>query len=324
MTTQNEQEITAKIKDTMINTGFKSKEAKHFMPNEIFEDLQANISKSPHVAFAYSYYYLTSWLYRNAKYGEKLPININTKTIKQLLGYTPTNKTLNYIIKKEGTLDTMGYTKNDWDYPVHWSIEDKQVRFTTISDVDDQQWNIIHGSRRTDYEAKYPVKHFYRDPEDMEIDELTGVFNDVSDTHMVPFEAFMQCMSIDELGTTGFYLFSYLKKQNQHFVDGYDASLDRLSRETGIPRMSINRYITSLKEYNLIKVVHNQEFFSLGIKAKDRLASTYITSKPTEFTRKVVEYEKLKVKKKAEYLAELESNRTLPEEVKISLEELPF
>lgn len=292
---QSERELALKMKEYINNLNYLNAQSKHYMPNEVFKDLQANIETNPHVAFAYSYYYLISWLYKTVKYAEDLPIEINTKTIKKLLGYNQNYKPINYIIKKNGVLEQINYIKNEWDYPVQFYKEDEQLQFTTISDVDDYEYETIHKNRRTDYEIKYPIKHFYRNTED---NKKTGIFYDTANTHVVPFEAFMHCMSSKNLGTTGFYLYAYLKYKNQLYRGGYDASRTKLAEETGISRRALTNYLNALRAYNMIEVIHNQDYFSLNI--KDTKASTIKVNDPEKFTRYEIGYKKLPIKKKSE------------------------
>jgi len=56
---------------------YSERQSNHIMPNEIFKDLQSetSINNAGHIAFCYSYYYLTSWLYRQAKYMVRMRIH---------------------------------------------------------------------------------------------------------------------------------------------------------------------------------------------------------------------------------------------------------
>lgn len=72
------------IKSTLKITG---KESKVFLPNEIFDDLQGYITNGTHLAYAYSYYYLTHFLYRNCKY-------LNTEVFLDEIGYTESTKNI--------------------------------------------------------------------------------------------------------------------------------------------------------------------------------------------------------------------------------------
>lgn len=315
--------------ETLID--FNEQEGNHYMPNEIFDDLLGNIGKSPHRAFAYSYYYLTSWLYRYAKYGTQ---DINVKVIKQLLGYSPNNETMNYIIKRNGLMDLMKYTETTKNYPIGWElIEDKADKAPVFSLIEDAEYYIKHDiqeGRGTNYWVKYPVKHMYREEEDYNAGHQTGVFFNISDTHHIRFETFIHCMSIKELGATGFYLYAYLKNKNQLFDGGYDVSMIKLSLDMDIPHRSLARYLDALKKYKLIDVIHNQEYFSKGIDDNDRKANTYITNEAFEFTYQPVPYKKMEVKSIPEHIeilnmkkAEREKKK-LETRVEISLDDLPY
>ncbi|MFB4471805.1 hypothetical protein ACDI16_02405 [Oceanobacillus caeni] len=341
-------------------TEWDERETRHFMPNEIFEDLQAEeedengekkpiLNTSQHVAFAYSYYYLTSWLYRYTKYGTKHidtkkieqngnktidyiiknkgVYNIDVSMIKELLGYTRTNKTINYIIKNKGKLDSMGYTETTNNYPILWHLDEfigehKELVFTLVDELDIEMKDLIRESQGTNYKIKCPIKHFYRYEEDIDDGYLSGIFYDVSDTHEVGFDVFAHCMSIKELGTNGFYLYGYLKMKNQHFKDGYDVSLKGLSKATGIPYKSMTRYLDALREYNLVKGIHNQEYFSQGINGEDRKANTYITNNSDQFKFKPQPYQKMEVKTFDEHLEVKAKKKS--EKVDITLSELPY
>lgn len=292
-------------------------ETKHFMPNEVFEDLQNNIEKSPHVAFAYSYYYLTSWLYRNAKYGH---IDIDVGTIKEILGYSKTNKTMNYIIKKNGVLDEMGYTTTTTDYPVSWEVDDyNSPIFKLKSELEDDEINKTIRMRSSRFTVKYPIKHMHIDDYDYNTKAHTGIFYEVSNTHRIDFEVFSECMTNKDLGTTGFYLYSYLKNKNQMFPDGYDVSLEALSKETGISNGSLATYLDGLKKYNLVSVKHNMEYFAYGMLEEDRKANTYRTNDYVSFSNKPIDYIKMKMVSNERYLIDKERIKR-----NINQDDIPF
>lgn len=301
-------------------TGWQLQESKHFMPNEIFEDLQSDLFKSSaHRAFAYSYYYLISWLYRYAKYGEN---SITNETIKQMLGYSKNNKTINYIIKNNGVLDLLQYTETVKNYPISWTFDEyEEPTFTLVDELDEEMKELIAKGRSRKYSVKYPIKHFYRE-EDEEDDYGAGIFFDVRNTHMIDFKTFIFCMSNQEIGTGGFYLYGYLKMKNQLFEDGYDVTLRKLSEDTGIPYMSMNRYLDELRKHNLIVGIHNQEYFSQGLSDYERKANTYVTNNPSDFTFESIPYKKMEVKKVSEHLVIKRKNK--PVKVEIELSELPY
>lgn len=303
---------------------FEEQESKLFLPNEIFGDLKANMKKSIHIPVAYSYYYLVSWLYRHAKYGNIL---IDNKIIKEVLGYHRDQKDLDYIMKKNGLLDEIGYTETVKDFPVVWELDEVEgLKFTFLSEMDDYFQEDIKSRLSRKYSIKYPIKAFERVVDEEGNIEQEGTFFDISNTHCIPFEIFMFCMDNDNIGCTGFYLYSYIKHMNDIYSGGWDVSIDNLSSETGISKKTLTRYLDQLNLYQMVTTKHNQEYFCLALDPKDRKANTYTTNEYDSFTDRPQSYEKLKVvttgdyyKKREEDLEFLFSNR-----IDIPLEDLPF
>lgn len=105
---------------------YHEKESKIFMPNEIFDDLKGAIPDSPHIAFAYSYTYLAAWLYRYSKHISPTEGFIDNVKMKQILGYNENYKKLDYLIKKNGLLDQLGYTETVKDFPTSWTYDEME------------------------------------------------------------------------------------------------------------------------------------------------------------------------------------------------------
>lgn len=281
---------------------FDDKESKLFMPNEIFEDLKRNIKNTPHISFSYTYLYFTAWLYRYAKYftlGESI---IDNTKIKEILGYDPSNRTLNYLIKKNGLLDKMEYTESTREIPISWEHNEEGLSFLLTSEVDAALLNYFP-KIPTRFFLKKPLKGFYRIKidENGEEYEEAGTFFDVSNTHMIPFEVFAYSMSNKDIGCTGFYLYSYLKYRNGQHEKGYDVSLQNLAEETGISETSLDRYMSAIKKYRMVDFRHNQDYFILGLDKDDRRANTYITRDFDFFNEQPVDIRKIKVMKLEAY-----------------------
>src|SRR5690606_36182906 len=100
----------------------------------------------------------------------------------------------------------------------------------------------------SNFRSKYPVRAFNRyifDPdmkEDYEQGYEDGTFFEVDNTHLIPFESFLFCMSNKELGCIGFYLYSFLKSKNQLFKSGYDIPLEELESVTGVKGRTLDKY----------------------------------------------------------------------------------
>lgn len=308
---------------------FSKKENDLFMPNEIFNELKKSLrGNSSHISFAYSYTYLTTWLYRYAKYGDKNMI-IDQKKLKEILGYSPSYKKVDFIIKKDGLLEQMKILETTTDYPVFWIFEDKYegVKFEYLSDFkDDEMYPYIHIGKN--FKVKRPIRAFTRHVYDEESIELyenegyeDGTFYELHNTHLIPFEVFLYSMSNKDVGVIGFYLWSYLKMKCQIYNGGYDVSFDELEIETGISRSTVAKYLKSLKQYRMVSFYHNQECFSLALKDEDKKANTYITNNYELFTSNPIPYDKIKVISKEEYY---KSKMSFNVNLGITLEQLPY
>ena len=318
-----------------------------FMPNEIFDDLQTNISSSPHVAFSYSYIYLVTWLYRYAVYG-RAKETLTTEHIKRILTYGARTQEINYLIKKNGVLEKLDYVrttrdfptsyhyKNDYDHEMY--LKDLSPRLLTFTTLEDWKGRDFYDYLQNgkNYKIKYPLRAFNRYPQDDEMKEdyekgyEDGTFFEFHNTHLIPFDVFLYCMSNKKIGCTGFYLYAYLKFKNDKHKEGYDVSIESLVEDTGIPNSTLNDYLRMLKSYRMIQFQHNQELFSLALKIEDRKANTYITNDYFAFSDKPVPYDKIKIVPKYEYLKQLkeeeESKRMIwgSQKVDIALEDLPY
>lgn len=277
---------------------YNDKESKMYIPNEIFDDISLIEGKgSGHIAFTYSYYYLVNWMYRYAKYGQS-PIDV--KMIKQALGYSETNKTMDYIIKKGGVLDSINYTSTTSDYPVIWEFNKNSLKITTLNGLDSYSKEKLKERHTNRFNIKYPIKSFYRTIESESDQYEDGTYFDISNTHEIPFEVFLFCMSNKELGCAAFYLWSYLKMMNQMFKRGYDVGLERLSKEVYIPRKTLSRYLDVLKMHNMIHTIINQDYFSSGVKQENRKSNTYITQSIDQFSVEGVNYKKIPYSKQVD------------------------
>lgn len=297
-------------------------ESKNYMVNEIFDDLKENIANASHIAFSYSYIYLCTWLYRYTKH-----FNVNTfdnAKIKEILGYDSNNRTLNFLIKKGGLLDGMEYLESTRDYPVSWILSDEMnLEFTMSSDFKEMKDYLPEVPKR--FFLKRPEKGFARiiEEEGKEY-EAAGTFHEVDNTHNIPFEVFLYCMSNVDIGCTGFYLYAYLKHKCDIFEDGYDVPLLTLSTDTGISETGINKYLGELKSYRMIGFIHNQEFFAIGMRSEDRKANTYTVNEKFMFSDKSLPYNRIEVMLKQDYLEMLKQKENPISKIDFDVNRLPF
>jgi len=230
---------------------FNEEEGGIYIPNEIFNDIQGKLSEiSSHVAFAYSYYYLITYLYRFTKY--RLGEGYFTQAkLKEFLGYSATNKKVDFIIKKGGVLDELGYTETITDYPIDWHSNDlNMIVFKYVRSLKSEEMQDVNKSEvnSRNFKAKKPVKAFMREGYEC------GTFYGVENTHYIPVYDFLQCMYDKELGINAFYLYGFLRMMYDKFPRGYKVSAPELMDLTGLKRSTLFKYMRKLEQEKFISV----------------------------------------------------------------------
>jgi hypothetical protein len=274
---------------------YDKKATKLYMPNEIFEDLVAckefKKDGSSHISFAYGYTYLCTWLYRYCNFFQTEPIT--QERLKEIMGYTATYKNLDYIIKKNGLLEQLGYLETTTDYPLTWEMdEDKILNFQTVKTYKLEFGKIPETTSRN-FKVKLPTKAFHRTNESLESQLLDGTFYDVYSTHMISIEVFMYCMAKEDIGVIGFYLYAFIKNKNDLFQAGVDISLKEIADQTGIKATTLTTYLTRLKEFNMIDCRLKPYVFNLPQRLWE--ANTYNVKEHEFFGNKATPVEKRKV-----------------------------
>ena len=293
---------------------YYDKESKIFMPNCIFDDLKEAIDvdlpkrSCGHIAYAYCYVYLISYLYRYAKYGDHF---YTEKELKTILQSSEKNKHMNYITKKRGVLDQLKYIKKEKEFPVFYRYDYNTPELITNVDIvnggivvdgvlerefGEEMLLYLQTSLPKNHTINFPYRAFhaptkYVDNEGNVIRELypkefenEGYFFNVEDTHMITIEVFIFCMSKKDLGTTGFYLYSFLKKMNDQNPKGWQCTKDNLVKFTGLKQTKLSDTLKALEEYNMISNSHEPYYLNLH-KYSDLI-------KPSPNTYKVKEYKK--------------------------------
>jgi hypothetical protein len=250
-----------------------------YLPNEVFADFKLNIHNSSQTAFAYSYLYYVTYLYRYCKFIDDNGEKVTQESIKQFLGYSPKNKRVDYIIKKGGLLDILGYTVTTTDYPIQFLYDSLDfIYFETISNYKgiikkkNDKGEVIPLNERN-FKIKKPLKAFFRTEEFLFHKELTGTFYQVEDTHRIDYKTFEYIIKHRQLGTLAFYLYGFLKHKNDIFKSGYQRSAEKIGDEIGISERTVRKYVNLLEEHHLINVERKQ--FNLHLEEADFEANIY-------------------------------------------------
>ena len=252
-----------------VKLAYNKKQNNIYIPNEIFRDLsKCEELKNAQVPFAYCFYYLITWLYQYAKYSH---VCVDTKTIKEILGYKDNNRKITPVITENGILDQLGYTETSRDYPMVVELDEyDQLKFTLFSDFENEGFDVpVMSAKGKNSKFKVPLKAFHR--YDNEVED--GTFYDVSNTHSVPFELFMEFMTDKEMGCGGFYVYSFLVYKNQILDTAYKNSVRRIAESIGMSSSQVGRYIKKLEQR---KLIHRIEGFTSRVDNEfSRVADSY-------------------------------------------------
>lgn len=321
------------------------------IPNSLFDDLKQLVQqkklKKQHIGFTYSYIYLITYLARYSKYDRFIP---SVKMIKEILGYSPINKAIDYIIKENGLLDSVGITKTINDFPVVTTWENdynnynKAMEITFASELQDinefkneryldvniyKLGNIDRSSLskpNKNTKCKLPVFAFHNNPNETDI--LDGLFFNADGEipfTLLDFNVFAFCMSKpEELGCNAFYIYSFLKHKNDIFKDGYDRTAKDLSIDLLLSHTTIEKYRDNMRSYQMMILIHNMEHFVLGINELERRASTNKINPYEWFSDEKVEYKKLKRINLKQYEELKEQKAELQEVINDLDNNLPF
>lgn len=217
------------------------------MPNEIFKDLnKAEFKSFNHKCFAYAYYYLTSYLYRNAIYGGNNTEEYSQQNIINV--FTSDKSSVSYITKSEGILDSMNYTKTTTDYPITYYMYDDILEFGLIKELRKRLPNLeMNHSPR--FSVKEPIKGMARFDEE----DYTGTFYSFQNTHKIDVKNFIKIISDKKLGHVGLYIYGYISMMCDKYNNKFQITNAQLGDFVGCSERTMKKYTQRLEELNLIE-----------------------------------------------------------------------
>lgn len=275
----------------------KDKHGKVFIPNKVFELLVSNeelkSKQSPDEAVAYTYLWFITWLWRNAKYGEMMDEDTTIGAIKEMIGFTSTNKTINYIIKDGGVLDKLGLTRtlNFKEAPLTYVIEENMPFFYTQEDLDSMrdERDVEESKAYRGNNRKKTVKQPVFALENEEGESGGTFYGDIENTHQVDFDIFVKCMTNPNLGCTAFYLYAFLKSKSTMNDGCIEIGGDTISNRTGIKHTTREKAMDALKKHNLVSCIPAPFIVGAG---KGDGANIYTPRKASVYMETGIEYSK--------------------------------
>ncbi|MEK4871222.1 hypothetical protein [Niallia sp. FSL W8-1348] len=275
---------------------YDNKENYLLMPNEVIEmlvkDEELNKKKAPHVAFAYTYLYMITWLYRYAKYGVMSFEDVTKSAILKMMGIAETSSEYNYIVKKGGVLDRLGLTAtlSYTEAPINWWTNEEDSHgfpeFTYFYELEETiKQMILNGQTTKRRQFKEPLLATgYRNPLNEEEGEeaYNGTFYEGGKeyTHLVGFDVFLECITNPSLGFVAFYLYAFIKVRMGANTE-VSISLEGITKYSGILPTTRDKYLKELKGFGLIRSL--PENYCLERGGYHTEPSTYWVKEATEW-----------------------------------------
>ncbi|MFQ3542839.1 hypothetical protein Q7A53_02050 [Halobacillus rhizosphaerae] len=287
-------------------------ERKVFVPNEFFSDwlevidVDEDKKSSKHIAFGYSYYYLITYLYRYTVYGKQTEYSLTEDTIKKMLTVSPHSKGkngVNYISKRGGLLEKIGYIRKTKDFPVMHEFYqgDQEVIFRYISELKEEGLSSDYETNYRNYTISEPIhltNGYKVDTGDGYDEYINPTKDEIDDTTMIPIDVFIFCVTREALGIEAFYIYSILKYYSSYFGGKWNCPLDKLPEAFGMKIDTIKRKMKSLEEHNMIFNSHSP--YVVGLRDytdKTILANSYSTFGYSNFIKNESEMLKVEVRK---------------------------
>lgn len=216
------------------------------MPNEIFRDFsKANFKTWKHKGFAYAYYYLSTYIYRNVLYGIAHPEDYSQDLI--INAIIASRNKVSYITRQRGLLEKMNYLRTSRNYPTAFFVENDVLQFSYIEDIKDLMKDIL-GKTSPNFQIREPIKGLDRFNE-----PFTGTFYEFQNTHLIPIERFIDILTDVDLGYVGIYIYAYISMMNDKYKDGYQISNPDFAKFVGCNERTLSKYTQKLEQKGFIR-----------------------------------------------------------------------
>lgn len=217
-----------------------------------------NLGKSgKSYCYAFTYYYLQTWLYMYCKY-EIIQINFKSpmaKVIKSMIGVSPNNKTFDFITREGGILDKYKLTKTIpyKQCPVKRHVsDDGEVSFTFEKDYYSGIKSYGFGNQSRNTKVKEPLLSTKERVIDGEI--YDGSYSDKRMTFMTDFEVFIYCIENEDIGFIGFTLYMFMMNNKNKYGKKFGITIDRICETTKLSDREVYRRLSSLEKRKMIVI----------------------------------------------------------------------
>ena len=210
-----------------------------------------DIKNNRHKTIAFSYYCLVSYLWKYSKYSSQI---ISVQDIKRILLLGEGDKRIDYIIKKNGVLDSHGFTETTRDFPIATIFdENNMICVKTLKDLDEESAKFFLSQCGKRYTCKKPIPQYKRDSKD-------GLMFSKDDVVPVSVFELTRTLLCPEISFDGFYVYMYIKYRCK-MVCYSDLSIfyAELERHIGYKKRRIRELIKALTNAGMIRVESQYE-----------------------------------------------------------------
>ncbi len=171
--------------------------------NDLFS--KGEIKRTSHKMITFSYLWLVGYLWKYSKYNN---MEINTKDIKIILGLSPIEKRIDYLIKKDGLLDSIGMLETTRDFPIYSNFDkNKGIEITKLSNLSKDMMEDYLKRYNSRYTCKKPLFQYTREGK-------VGLMFSKDDTIPISVLEFTRIVLCPDLGVEGLYVYAYIKMRN--------------------------------------------------------------------------------------------------------------
>lgn len=206
---------------------------------------EGDIKNNRHKTFAFSYYCLVSYLWKYSKYGLQ---EINTQDIKRILQVNPSEKRMDYLIKKGGILDLFGFTETTRDFPISTTFDEhNMIIVKTLKDIREDLAKSFLEQYNNRYTCKKPLLQYNRGSK-------VGLMFSKDDVVPVSVFELTRTLLCPEIGFDGFYVYVYIKYRCKITYENPTIFYTELEKNIGYEKRRIRELISNLESVGMLEV----------------------------------------------------------------------
>lgn len=241
-------------------TRYNNSEDRIQIPNEIFYLLRkGNFKSGKHLLFSFIYYLNVAWVYRYCKINDILNNNNSYSDImKELSGISKNTKTFEYIIKRNGVLDSLSIT-DSVSYSDVPAIYNHNNNNNNVDFIYNNQYR-ISDKRFNSVVIKEPLLHTHKRVIDNV--EYLGAFHDYEFTFKVKMSDYIFMRDNLKLKFDVIAFYYYLSSMIYYGNGKVNISRKSIARQLNISEKTVTEYKNQLKKHDLLYEIKHSSYIT--------------------------------------------------------------